>query len=266
MDSILSQLLSESSFNVGLIIGYSTAFLAFLGSVVITAPYGKFASSSYGIDLDPRFGWWLMEIMATVSFSFFYIQGPNYSKPVPLFFAALFALHYANRGWLFPLSIRVAPGTKTRFSFLVSFCGIFVTSLHGYLNAMWYSKFCTYLDADWLQSPVFLFGLVLYQVSFWSTVRCEHIIRNLRNNKAKNAPRYSIPRGFLFEYVTSPQYLTELLGFAGWAIMSWNPAGVVILLISMANLVPRAFDSHKWYRNKFEDYPKDRKALIPFFI
>jgi 3-oxo-5-alpha-steroid 4-dehydrogenase 1 len=41
---------------------------------------------------------------------------------------------------------------------------------------------------------------------------------------------------------------------------------VMIFLISAGNLVPRAFATHKWYREKFPDYPANRKALIPYVI
>ncbi len=90
-------------------------------------------------------------------------------------------------------------------------------------------------------------------------------MRNLRDaTRNPGQPRYKIPKGFLYDYVTSPQYFTELTGFLGWAIMTWNPAGLFIFLISCANLVPRAVESHRWYKEKFSDYPKDRKVLIPF--
>ena len=47
---------------------------------------------------------------------------------------------------------------------------------------------------------------------------------------------------------------------------TWSLAGVVIFLITAGNLVPRAFATHKWYREKFADYPSGRKALIPFVV
>jgi 3-oxo-5-alpha-steroid 4-dehydrogenase 1 len=263
LSSLTSLQFYDPTYDLVLLIAYSTALLAALGSIIVIAPYGRFGVNS-GIELNPKLGWWLMELMATVSFVVFYPQGPNALRPVPMFFAFLFLVHYANRGWYFPWTIRVAPGAKASFSLFVVLSGFFVTSLHGYLNAMWYSKFCSFLDWDWLVSPTCLFGLLLYEISFWSTIRCESIIRSLRDQDA-SGPRYKIPRGFLFEYVTSPQYFTELMGFAGWAIMTWSPAGLFIFLISAANLIPRAIGTHQWYHDKFKsEYPKERKILIPF--
>lgn len=262
---MLEALTTPEAFQIALYIGFAIVVCTALASIFVIAPYGKFSSSSFGADLDPRFGWWLMEIMATVSFVLIYPLGPNAAKGPQLFFAGLFLLHYANRGWFFPLSIRVADGSKTRFSLFVSVSGILVTALHGYLNAMYYSKICTFLDWDWMTSPTCLFGLALYQISFWSTIRSEHIMRHLRDvNPQPGAPRYKIPTGFMFEYVSSPQYFTELTGFLGWAIMTWSPAGLFIFSISAANLIPRAIASHHWYIEKFEDYPTSRKVLIPF--
>jgi 3-oxo-5-alpha-steroid 4-dehydrogenase 1 len=258
----------DETYDLVLTVAYSTALFTAFAGVFVIAPYGRFGSSSFGVELNPRVGWWLMEIMATVSFLYFYPQGPHSTKPVPLFFAALYLIHYANRGWYFPWAMRVAPGTKSSFSITVAGSGLFVTGMHGYLNAMWYSTHCSYLDYNWLQTPTCLVGLVLYEFSFWSTIYCEHIMRNLRPASgvvAEGESRYKIPRGFLFEYVTSPQYFTEIMGFFGWAIMTWSPAGLFIVAISCANLVPRAVGTQKWYREKFkEEYPMERKILIPF--
>ena len=33
-----------------------------------------------------------------------------------------------------------------------------------------------------------------------------------------------------------------------------------------ANLAPRAITNHRWYHEKFDDYPKKRRAVIPFLL
>ena len=55
----------------------------------------------------------------------------------------------------------------------------------------------------------------------------------------------------------------EIIEWFGWAIATWSTAGLAFAVYSAANLVPRAFDHHAWYKKRFDDYPSNRKALIP---
>ncbi|PON90143.1 3-oxo-5-alpha-steroid 4-dehydrogenase, C-terminal [Trema orientale] len=76
---------------------------------------------------------------------------------------------------------------------------------------------------------------------------------------------YKVLRGGWFEVVSYPNYFRECVEWLGWALMTWSCAGLGFLLFTCANLVPRARANHKWYLDKFgEDYPKSRKAVIPF--
>ena len=53
----------------------------------------------------------------------------------------------------------------------------------------------------------------------------------------------------------------------GWAILTWSLAGVAFAVYTAANVGPRAFTNHRWYLEKFGDeYPKERRALIPFLL
>jgi 3-oxo-5-alpha-steroid 4-dehydrogenase 1 len=64
--------------------------------------------------------------------------------------------------------------------------------------------------------------------------------------------------------VNNPSYFSELCFRVGFAVMTWSLAGIYILTISMANLIPRAIATHRWYRQRFPDYPSKRKILIPY--
>lgn len=76
---------------------------------------------------------------------------------------------------------------------------------------------------------------------------------------------YKIPRGGVFEWVSCPNYFGEILEWAAWAFMTCSWAGVGFFMYTCANLVPRAMANHRWYLEKFgDDYPKNRKAVIPF--
>lgn len=134
------------------------------------SPKGYF-SLNFSFPTTAPFRWWLMELPATVSFLSNWIVGWRVRQkqlraketrkqkstdrgvgseeggPHPLVSAALLILwcrHYANRGWYFPLSIRVAKGTKASFALLNSVVGASFVALHGYLNArMWGRIFFT---------------------------------------------------------------------------------------------------------------------------
>ncbi|SIK00996.1 Putative steroid dehydrogenase [Mycobacteroides abscessus subsp. abscessus] len=165
------------------------------------------------------------------------------------------------------LAIRQVPGKRSTFNVSVVVMGMLVTSMHGYLNGTLFSHdfFGQYSDA-WLHDPRFLLGLVVYLCGFTLLLSSESIVRNLRDKKNPGAAEYRIPFGGGFRFVTSPAYLGELIAWSGFALLTWALPGVVILLITAGNLIPRALATHRWYQEKFIDYPADRKALIPKII
>lgn len=69
--------------------------------------------------------------------------------------------------------------------------------------------------------------------------------------------------GGAFRYVSCPNYLGELLEWFGWALATWSLGGLAFFTYTAANLVPRALSHHRWYRERFADYPAGRKAVIP---
>lgn len=255
----------DATYDTVLTIGFVFAACTLAGSLVITSPYGRFASERFGVSLNPRLGWWLMELPATVVFAVFFlrIDTDRVHEVTPVVLAGIWTLHYLNRGWFFPLSLRVAPGRKASFSVTVLLAGIAVTAAHGYLNATWFTTYGDHLDRSWLHDPRFLTGLVVYLVGFALIVSSERVVRNLRPKGGGGTTRYAVPYGGGFRWVSSPAYLGELLAWSGFALLTWGLAGVLILLITAANLVPRALATHRWYREEFPDYPSDRKALIP---
>jgi 3-oxo-5-alpha-steroid 4-dehydrogenase 1 len=84
--------------------------------------------------------------------------------------------------------------------------------------------------------------------------------------RAPGKPDYTIPRGGLFEWVSCPNHLGEIIQWTGFAIMCWNLPALSFAIWTFANLVPRAVSHHKWYRKTFPEYPKDRRAVIPALL
>jgi len=298
---LLVGMTSDPFFDGVFLCGLGYAVSALVGSLVLDnmlASYGgKLSSPVFGMELDSRFGWWLMELPATLSFNYFYWQGKYAFLPVPLFLCFIFNKHYLNRGWFFPLSIRKAPGAKQSFSITVLLAGMLFTFMHGYLNATWFTELGTELfdGTSWCASPWFLMGYPVYEIAFIGTIHCELIMRNLRAPQVRQfdlsntvcslffpsscvhpvepavgvwdkKKQHKIPRGGAFEWATNPQYFFELLAWFSYMILSKNPAGLVVFSVSAANLVPRAFVQHQWYLEKFDEYPKTRKVIIPFVL
>jgi redox-sensitive bicupin YhaK (pirin superfamily) len=77
---------------------------------------------------------------------------------------------------------------------------------------------------------------------------------------------YQIPRGGLYEWISCPNYFGEILEWCGWALATGSLAGVAFAVYTAANIGPRAIDHHRWYRERFPDYPPERRALIPWVL
>lgn len=265
----IDNLLSASAYHDILLFGFGYVALIVIGGFVMPAPYGRFASKSFGFNFSPKWGWFLMELPATLSFLYFYFQGQNRFELVPMIFLGIWCMHYANRGFIFPMLMRVAKGAQGSFSIMIVAAGWLVTTLHGYLNAVFISELSEHLTLDWLTDPRFIIGIAIYLTGFILNLHSDAIIRNLRSKEevARGDKVYRIPQGGLFKYVSSPSYFTELLSFLGFAIATWSLGAVFVLLVSAANLIPRAFQLQKWYKEKFGDeYPAERKVLIPFIL
>jgi 3-oxo-5-alpha-steroid 4-dehydrogenase 1 len=114
----------------------------------------------------------------------------------------------------------------------------------------------------WLATPQFLIGVSIFLAGFVINLHSDHIIRSLR---PPGDTAFHIPRGGMFRFVTSANYFGEFTEWVGWAVMTLSWAGVVFAIWTFANLAPRADAHHRWYIKHFGDeYPKDRKRMIPF--
>ncbi|MHA1777308.1 MAG: 3-oxo-5-alpha-steroid 4-dehydrogenase, partial [Promethearchaeota archaeon] len=109
----------------------------------------------------------------------------------------------------------------------------------------------------------FIIGTIIWICGFIINIYSDYILRNLRE-PGENG--YKIPYGGLFRFVSCPNYLGEILEWIGWAVLTWSISGLVFALWTIANLIPRAISHHRWYHQHFEEYPQNRKAIIPFIL
>ena len=233
------------------------AVATFAGLLKFTAPYGRhYSRRRWGPEIPNRTGWIVMELPATVLFAWVYFAGEAARDAVPLVLLGIWQCHSLNRNFIYPLRTRTR-GKK--MPLIVVMSGFAFNVANAYTNARFISHFGHY-GAEWLSDPRFMAGAAVFLAGFALNIHSDNILLGLR--KSGDAG-YAIPRGGAFRHVSCPNYLGEILEWGGWALAAWSPAGLAFFAYAVANLAPRALSHHRWYRERFDDYPPERKALIP---
>ncbi len=217
----------------------------------IKAPYGRHSHTRFGFCLPYRLGWILMEAPALISFLFFYFQ--TAPSKISYVFLALWSLHYVYRSFIYPYKASGKP-----ISWLIVLSSFLFNSINGYLNGFYLAQFD--YPIHWLYDPRFISGVLFFFAGAYINFQSDQILIHLK----KRSHHYQIPYGGLFRYISSPNYLGEIIEWMGFALMMWSLPALAFFLWTIANLVPRAIHHHRWYQNRFIDYPKNRKILFPF--
>ena len=227
----------------------------------ISAPYGRYARPKWGFMIPRRWAWVIMETPAVVVPLYYFVVSDRRAQLVPIIFFMLWQAHYFWRSYIFPFRLRVKKGAGDPIT-IILFAFIF-TSSNGYLQGRWLFHLGPELGVEWLYDPRFIIGLLLFVGGYFINHQSDEILRNLRK---PGETGYKVPHGGAYRWVTCPNYLGELIEWIGWAILTWSWAGVAFAVWTAANLLPRALEHHKWYHETFDDYPKERKALIPYLL
>lgn len=237
-----------------------SAVATFVALFFIAAPYGRHTRKGFGPSLPQRLGWVLMELPAVAAWAGIYALGVHALELAPLAMLCVWQLHYVHRTFVFPFRIQ-AKGKTTPVMIVVS--AVVFNLLNAYVNARWVSELGSYGSA-WLTSPQFIAGLGLFLLGLFVNISSDNVLIRLRR-EAKDGG-YQIPSGGLYRWISCPNYFGEILEWAGWAILTWSLAGLAFTIFTIANLAPRAITHHRWYKERFPDYPPERRALIPFVV
>ena len=247
---------------------YDLAFKGWLGlsAVVfialqfVTAPYGRMGRPGWGPTIPSRIAWPLMETPAVGAILVFWGLAGFPMDTGGLALLAMWQLHYLHRTFIYPLRARSDGRGVPAF---IALLGGATNVAIGYLVGAWLFGVGPTLDATWLSDPRFLVGGALFAGGMALNIHSDNLLRGLRTD---GDTRYHIPRGGGFRWVSCPNYLGEIVEWVGFAIASWSPGGLAFVVWTLANLLPRALSSHRWYRERFEDYPEDRRAVFPFIL
>ena len=174
---------------------------------------------------------------------------------------AYWCFHYAKRIAETFTVHNFSHGTMPLFN-LVKNCGYywsFAAYVAYFINHPLYT-------APHLQQTYTLLALsLLCQLANW---RCHIILANLRPPGSKG---YVVPRGFLFNFITCPNYTAEILGWVGFTLATQTlPAGL-FTAVGAAQMAAWAAKKHARLRKTFdgkdgrERYPRRWIMLPPFF-
>lgn len=237
------------------------AVIVFIALQRVTAGYGMMYNPKWGPTVGNRIGWVLMEAPAFIAMLLFWVTSPRALNPAPFVMATLFEIHYLQRSFIFPLLIR----GRNRMPLAIIAMGAVFNIINAYMIGGWIFHVApagTY-PVSWLASPLFILGTLIFLCGMFINLQSDHIIRHLR---CPGDTRHYIPRGGMFRYVTSANYLGELTEWIGYAILTWSLGGLAFAIWTFANLAPRARRIHERYLNEFGDEygSLHRRFLIPF--
>lgn len=235
------------------------ALFVFIALYFIKAGYGMFRTASWGFSINNKLAWILMEAPVFIVMAILWWHSERYHSLVPLIFFLLFQLHYFQRAFIFPLLLK----GKGRMPLAVMLMGVVFNLLNGFMQGEWlfYLAPATLYTSDWLTTPQFIIGVLLFFIGMAVNWHSDYIIRHLRK---PGDTRHYLPSQGMYRYVTSANYFGEIVEWAGWAMLTWSLSGLVFLWWTVANLVPRANAIWHRYKKEFGDEVGNRKRVFPF--
>jgi len=245
-------------YKILLYIVFAAAFIVFIFLFITSAPYGRHSRRGWGLSINARLSWFIMESPAFFIMILIFIIGNKKTNFIAIIFLSIWTIHYFHRTFIYPFLMK---GGNKKFPLLLMVFAIFFNTANGFINGYYLFIFSPAYSPVWLIDPRFIAGFILFLTGMFINLQSDHILRRLRKPGEES---YKIPRAGLFKYVSCPNYLGEIMEWTGWAVATWSIPGLAFAIFTIANLAPRAFSNHKWYINSFSDYPEDRKALIPF--
>ena len=238
--------------------GFLIAIVSFFVQFWKPLPYGKHSDADGACNLPLRPTYIAINLIpGFVLFTVTYFTGLHFSSPINIVLFIIFVLHYLTRGIITPLLSRYS---EKKLSIWVPAQIFLLNIFFHYINADFIGSvdYC----AEYYYDPRFIIGAILFVVGFIINRISDTQVVFLR--KSRRDPSYYIPKGFLFNLISSPHYFGEGLQWLGWAVMTWSLAGFVWWLYTESIFIPRSRHNHKWYKNQFINYPNRRKALVPF--
>jgi hypothetical protein len=253
-------MVSPETFNLTCWIWIAIAVLIFPVLLKVTQPYGRHSKNNWGPMINNKLGWFLMELPGLLILGYMAGFKADIHNVLILIPVILWEVHYFHRVMIFPLQIRTA---RKKIPVLIVILGFVFNVINGYLNGYWFVHFAPDFRAGALIELRLVSGVIIFVAGFVINKYHDHILIKLRPSTGDG---YKIPYGGLFTYVSCPNFLGEIISWAGFALVAFNLPAVSFLIWTIINLSTRALDHHRWYIKEFPEYDHGRKALIPYLI
>lgn len=251
-----------SVYNIVLIVFLAIALITFPVLFFIAAPYGRHTRGGFGPSLPATLGWILMEVPSPLGMALFYFLAPEPKTSLHLLLLLIWEAHYVHRAFIFPFRRR---GGQPSMPLSIALSGFAFNVLNSYLNGyyLFFMKPAHLAGDAWFGDPRLYIGAALFAFGYFVNQKADSILFHLRK---PGETGYKIPQGSLYRWISCPNYFGEMIEWFGWALLTFSPAGLAFALWTVANLLPRAVAHHRWYKQKFPEYPAERKAVLPFVL
>jgi 3-oxo-5-alpha-steroid 4-dehydrogenase 1 len=216
----------------------------------VPAPYGRHFRPGWGPAVRARLGWVAMECPSVVLFGVVWLANPEFGGPMVTALGLLWLVHYVQRTFVFSLLQRSSGRRQALLT-------VVLADVFNLLNATGNAAALRERAFD----AAFAVGTVLFVAGLALNVHSDQLLRRLRE---PGETGYKIPVGGGFRYVSAPNYFGEIIEWVGFALAAQTLAAWAFAAFAFANLAPRAIANHRWYRQRFPDYPGERRALVPF--
>ncbi|MFC2067785.1 DUF1295 domain-containing protein [Chloroflexota bacterium] len=250
--------MSDIVFHYVLIAWVLIAVAVFVSLFFVTAPYGRYFKVNTGPTIYGRLGWIIMEALAPIIFAACFVINYQVITGTMIVFLIMWEVHYVDRSLIYPITRRIS---AKPLPLAILAAGLIFNIMNAYLNSNYLIVNSVIYSVAWLCDLRFVIGLSLFLTGFIVNRYSDYILYRIRRTSQNE---YSIPYGGLYHWISCPNYLGEIFIWIGWTIATWSPVAAAFSLWTIANLAPRARSHHRWYQNYFDNYPNERRALVPW--
>ena len=99
---------------------------------------------------------------------------------------------------------------------LVALMAFFFNTVNTFLHGYWFFLLNVNYGISWFTEPVFIIGLLIFLLGMYINIHSDNILMRL----AKESDGYKISNKGLYKFVSSPNYLGEILEWLGWAVLT----------------------------------------------